>query len=345
MTTSYKRQRTLERMQEMRAAVLKSGEKITGLWNNRTYRIVRLLGQGANGVVYYVERVRSNGDHSRPVEGYALKVGGDAIEFQSEINALKALEKIKRQQASGSRVGRDEARPFLVEADDTEIAGQKIPFYVMRYVPGMTLSVYMRKRGSDWFGFIGGKLLSRLEWLHENGWVFGDIKADNVLVRQDGDVELVDYGGLTPAGSSIRQFTEWYDRGYWNAGSRVADFGYDLFSFAVLTVHLFNEEKLKQRIAGVLPQIRQREDLMAIIRECPVLNPYESWLCRAIHSKFHSTRQAKEEWVRISKQVYRMPRRAPRPTPSWLKMSFAGSALLLLISVLYWAWREQWWLG
>ena len=46
---------------------------------------------------------------------------------------------------------------------------------------------------------------------------------ENVIVADYGHVELVDYGGVTAVGKSIRQFTEIYDRGYWNAGSRAAD--------------------------------------------------------------------------------------------------------------------------
>ena len=75
------------------------------------------------------------------------------------------------------------------------------------------------------------------------------------LVADYGRPELVDYGGATAFGKGVRQFTEIYDRGYWNAGSRTADAGYDLFSFAVLCIQLHEGRRLAQLSAGLLPQI------------------------------------------------------------------------------------------
>lgn len=326
VTTSYKcREQHLQ---------LRPGSLVTGIWNKRQYRIVRMLGSGANGVVYYVTRQQeSNVTHKRREQGFAMKIGAETVEFQSEINALTSLEADRRKHAN--RVGRQHARPFLVEADDVEIDGKKYPCYIMRYVPGVTLSDYLTKHGLDWFGILGGRLLRRLSELHAGGWVFSDLKAENVLVSADGEVALVDYGGITPIGNSIRQFTEWYDRGYWNGGLRSADIGYDLFSFAVLMVHLFQKDQLQNCVKRSLPQVRQREDLMEIIRQCPRLKPYQAWLERAIYGRFKSTEEAVALWQQTSRAVYRNIPRPAHPTPRWLKLSFACSFMLLLLLLAY----------
>lgn len=326
VTTSYKcREQPLP---------LRPGSLVTGIWNNQQYRIVRMLGSGANGVVYYVTRQQdANTIHKRREQGFAMKVGADTVEFQSEINGLTSLEVDRRKHAV--RAGRQYARPFLVEADDVEIEGKKYPYYIMRYVSGVTLSDYLTKHGLDWFGILGGKLLRRLSELHANGWIFSDLKAENVLVSAEGEVDLVDYGGITPVGGSIRQFTEWYDRGYWNGGLRSADIGYDLFSFAVLTVHLFQKEQLQHCVRKSLPQVRQQEDLMEIIRQCPKLKPYQKWLERAIYGGFKTTEEAVELWRQISRHVYRTVPRPAHPTPRWLKVSFATSLVLLLMLLVY----------
>lgn len=311
---------------------------VTGLWNKRQYRVERLLGSGANGMVFYVTRVHAQ---NSPNEGrsFAMKLGVEAVDFQSEINALTSLEADRRQRMEG--VGQKSARPFLLEADDVEIDGKRYPFYVMRYVPGVTLSEFLSKRGVDWFGVLGGKLLRRLKELHSGGWVFCDLKADNVLVHSDSEVELVDYGGLTRIGSSVRQYTEWYDRGYWNGGTRSADIGYDLFAFAVLMIHLYQGDQLKRYVRGSLPQIRHCSDLMDIVRACPKLAPYQQWLERAISGTFLTTEEAMREWARVSKNAYRIIGKAARPTPRWLKLSFAGSLLCVILILMYLLWVSK----
>ena len=81
-------------------------------------------------------------------------------------------------------------------------------------------------------------LLKKLTYLHANGFVFGDIKMENILVSDYGAVELIDFGGVTQKGRAVKQFTEIYDRGYWGAGTSIADEAYDIFAFAILFMQL-----------------------------------------------------------------------------------------------------------
>lgn len=102
-----------------------------------------------------------------------------------------------------------------MEVDDFTYQGREIPFYVMRYVQGEPLCAFLARRGPRWLDVAGLRLLQQLGRLHHSGWVFGDLKPENVLVGAYGDVELIDYGGVTSEGHSVKQFTEWYDRGFW----------------------------------------------------------------------------------------------------------------------------------
>ncbi|UHA75315.1 protein kinase domain-containing protein [Paenibacillus sp. 481] len=332
----------------VRLPSLSPGVVVTGVWNRQAYRIERPLGRGANGVVYLVTRLSSGSGYSK--EQLALKFGSDAIDFQSEINALTSLEqeREKREEqrhldaggAGGAGVAENSTRSFLIDVDDMDTDVGRLPFYIMRYVPGITLKSYVRKRGVDWFGFIGGKLLVQLKELHHNGWVFGDIKAENVLVSEHGEVELVDYGGVTPIGRSVKQFTVWYDRAFWHAGSRIAEPSYDLFSFAVLAIYSLNEAGLKKRAKTQLPQMRSREDLLDIVRKHHVLRGYEVWLTKAIQGTFSSTDEAYRLWQQISHQLYRTPSKAYRPTPIWVKWTLALSIMLLVFCAMFWLWDQ-----
>lgn len=291
---------------------LKPGMVLTGKWKQGRYRIERLLGEGANGKVYLVE-------HNRL--WYALKVGNDAVDIQSEINVLKNL----RLQKSGSE-------PFLVAVDDySDAAGRDYPFYVMRYVRGMPLHHFLEKEGTDWFPLIGFHLLGKLAALHEAGWAFGDLKQENVLAGEYGRVELVDYGGVTAAGRSVRQFTEIYDRGYWNAGPRTADGSYDLFSFGVLCVHLFEGRRLVHLTQSLLPQNRVADELLKLAEGNPVLRPFSGWLRKAFQGGFTNAREGAAAWQRLMRGPgVRMKRPA---APRWMKGLLAGSMAALAATI------------
>ncbi|KKO55143.1 serine/threonine protein kinase [Paenibacillus sp. DMB20] len=282
------------------------GTVITGKWRKGRYIVERMLGKGANGRVYLVQRPGRS-------ERYALKIGFDALDLQSEINVLSTL---KEQMPDH----------YLVEADDHQDGSGDVPFYVMRYVEGTQLQRFIRARGREWLGLVGLKLLERLVALHGSGYVFGDLKPENVMVSAYGRVELIDYGGVSAIGRSVKQFTEWYDRGYWNAGSRTGDEAYDLFSFAVMCIQLLDEQSLRAASAQ-LPQIRSVADLQTVLRKNPQLKPYSGWLSKALAGGFANSREALNVWKHT---VYAPPRAKGREkTPRWLKRSFVLSIVVL----------------
>lgn len=298
---------------------LPRGTVVKGKWKQASYRVERLLGEGANGKVFLVERQRN---------WYALKIGADAVDLQSEVNVLQSI--AKQKSSSGTK-------PFLVDVDDLHASdGKDYPFYVMQYIRGTTLADYLAKKGSEWFPVVGYSLLGRLTELHDAGWSFGDLKVENVLVAEYGRVDLVDYGGVTAFGKGVRQFTEIYDRGYWNAGTRTADAGYDLFSFAVLCVQLHESRRLAQLTQSYLPQNRITEELLKLAHANPALKPLHGWLRKALHGEFKHTREAAaswQQWMHLSRS-----KRASVPVPGWMKGIFVASALLLATTI-YWLLR------
>lgn len=294
---------------------LPPGTELVGKWNGKTYRLDRLLGSGANGQVYLA---------SFGPLAVALKLGGDPADLQGEANILAALDKRHK----------DRRRAFLLDVDDATAAGVDRPFYVMRYVKGSPLDVYMRDQGSHWFGVIGSRLLERLGRLHGAGWIFGDLKIDNVLVGEYGRVELVDFGGVSEIGRSVRQFTEIYDRGYWHAGSRSAEPGYDLFAAAILWLHALDGKRLLVLTRTVLPQNRNVGELMKLVRSHPRLATAESWMEKALHGKFADTAEAVEEWGQYVRRSG-SPTRKER-VPLWMAGMLAGSIVLCASLAAFW---------
>jgi serine/threonine-protein kinase len=295
--------------------LLAPGTVVTGKWHGKKYKLERLLGAGANGQVYLATSGRAV---------CALKIGTEAAELQGEANVLASLD--------GKERGRGRP-PFLLDVDDFPLNGRTLPFYAMRYVPGIPVRSYLRRRGTQWIGVIGHRLLERLAELHEAGWVFSDLKNDNVLVHEYGRVELVDYGGATAMGRAVRQFTEIHDRGYWSAGSRTADPGYDWFAFAVLWLHATDAKRLIQLSRTRLPQDRGVDDLMKLVRTNPKLRPIEAWMEKALHGQFRDTRAALKEW-RLAHRAQEA--RAGSHIPGWMTGMLALSAALCLTLAAVW---------
>lgn len=291
---------------------LAEGTWINGKWNKNKYEVVRLLGEGANGQVYLVRSGKSP---------YAMKVGFDSIDLQMEVNVLRSLGK-----------GVQASEPFLQDADDLSIADRNFPFYVMKYVKGTHPLAFLQKHGVDWFELLGFDLLKKLGNLHRRGYIFGDLKMDNVLISEFGKVELVDYGGVTGKGRSVKQFTEVYDRGFWNAGSRKADEAYDLFSFAVLCLHLADSRKRFADFIKSLPQNRHLDDLIALIREYESCNRFSPVLVKALTGKYQSSQEAAQEWRSLMLKSVRHTESGKRSL--WIQTAFAIS-LVLFASTLY----------
>ncbi|WP_127587120.1 protein kinase domain-containing protein [Paenibacillus koleovorans] len=290
---------------------LAEGTCVSGKWNKNKYEIVRLLGEGANGQVYLV---RSGKAH------YAMKIGSDSIDSQLEVNALRSLSR-------GSDNG-----PYLLDADDYTMHNRDYPFYVMNYVKGVHPSIFLQKNGMDWFELIHYDVLKQLVQLHRKGYIFGDLKADNVLVSEHGKIELIDFGGVTAKGRSVKQFTEVYDRGYWSAGSRKADEAYDLFAFAVLCLQLGDSRNRLTDFFRSLPQNRSLDDLVALIDDSDRCRRFKPFLLKALNGGYTSSRDAVQEWRTL--MLRNGTSTGSRKRAIWIQAAFAVS-LLLFASTLY----------
>ncbi|MCI3923254.1 serine/threonine protein kinase [Paenibacillus sp. TRM 82003] len=280
------------------------GDAIQAKWSGHVITVERWLGEGANGSVY-LARFPGTPSHC------ALKIGCDAFGLQSEINVLREI---------GSHA------PKLLLSDDGQARGNTFPFYLMSFVPGSSLSAIIDKAASSKrslpIASYGERLLVQLSALHAGGWSFGDLKPDNVMVSGDGDVRLIDYGGATRFGRSAKQFTELYDRGFWKAGSRKADAGYDLFAFAVLMLEAAGERR-SLRMAANAPERRRLSTLLGFIDGCRKLTPVAGALKRMLRGDYADANAALRDWRRPA--PVRAP--APRERARWPAAWLAGAAV------------------
>lgn len=255
---------------------LRPGSLIYGHWHKQRYKVISLLGKGAIGSVYLCER--SDGKR------VALKISDKSASITTEVNVLKQLNKVQ-----GTLLG-----PSLFDVDDFILSnGIRYSFYVMEYVKGIPVSAFLKKRSKDWLGVFLLQLLSDLDRLHQQGWVFGDLKLDNVLVTDmPPRVRWIDVGGTTQIGRSIKEYTEFYDRGYWHLGTRKAEPSYDLFAVVMLALHYAYPNQFDR---GKNPEQTLNEKL----RQATVLHPYRVCLERALRGHYQTGAQMLNDLNRI----------------------------------------------
>lgn len=246
------------------------GTVIKGKWNQKMYVLLKELGYGANGTVYLVQNEN----------GYAaLKMSKNSMSITSEVNVLKAFRRVQ-----GSSLG-----PSLLDVDDWIIKGSAIPFYVMEYIQGPNLLDFIKQKGHSWIGVLLSQLLRDLESLHEQGWVFGDLKPENLIVAGPPyRIRCIDVGGATIQGRAIKEFTEFFDRGYWGMGNRRAEPSYDLFSVAMIALNLAYLKKFEKRVNG-------QAEIVQMMTKRPELQLMKPVLLKAVNGHYSSAKEMRKE--------------------------------------------------
>lgn len=209
-----------------------SGTVIRGKWHRGRYRIRRSLGSGTSGNVYLADG---------PMGAVAVKIGYETMAMTSEVNVLQRFSEVQ-----GQVLG-----PSFIDVDDWSVSGVTYPFYVMEYLQGERLLTFMRRKGEEWLGILAVQLLADLDRLHRAGWVFGDLKPDNLIVGGTPPrVRWLDVGGTTEMGRSVKEYTEFFDRGYWGMGSRKAEPSYDLFAVGMILMNCAYPKRFDKQGAG-----------------------------------------------------------------------------------------------
>jgi eukaryotic-like serine/threonine-protein kinase len=156
----------------------------TGTVIQDRYRIVRLLGQGGMGSVYRAWDVR-------------LKVPIALKELLPQPGLDEAsLAALRDQFEQEAGVLARLNHPHLVRVTDFFEEGDKA-YLVMDFVEGRSLADLIVQEGGQSESRVMGwarQLLEALDYCHTRGVVHRDIKPQNIILRLDGSVVLVDFG-------------------------------------------------------------------------------------------------------------------------------------------------------
>lgn len=248
------------------------GTVIQGKWHKNRYTILKELGFGANGIVFLA---RNNHGH------VALKMSDNGMSVTSEVNVLKSFAKVQ-----GSALG-----PSLLDVDDWQVNGSQISFYVMEYIEGPDFLDFISQKGHSWLPVLMLQLLADLEKLHQNGWVFGDLKPENLIVTGPTPrIRCIDVGGTTLQGRAIKEFTEFYDRGYWGLGSRKAEPSYDLFAVAMVMINTAYPKRFNKTQGGLVQLQKQ-------IEQSKLLSKFEPVILKALQGHYQSAGEMRQEFL------------------------------------------------
>jgi serine/threonine protein kinase len=145
------------------------------------YTLLSPAGQGGMGSVWLAER--SDGRFERQVAVKFLSIG---------LTGRGGEERFKRE---GSILGRL-AHPHIAELVDAGVSASGQPYLVLEYVDGKHIDEYCdeHKLGVEARVGLFLDVLAAVEHAHTHLIVHRDLKPSNVLVRNDGQVKLLDFG-------------------------------------------------------------------------------------------------------------------------------------------------------
>ncbi|MGC8764250.1 MAG: serine/threonine-protein kinase, partial [Acidobacteriota bacterium] len=203
------------------------------------YRIQRVLGRGAMGVVY----LGLDPTIDRPVAVKTI-VLPDGLE-EEKVKEFRA--RFLREARAAGKL----SHPAIVtvyEADDGSVSG--VPFIAMEYVEGLPWNYKVRqgiKQDPDALLPLVRELASALDYAHKNGVVHRDIKPANIVQTPDGRVKLMDFGIAKVPTSELTREGQFLGTPAYMSPEQVmgrpVDGRSDLFSLGTVLYELFCAKK------------------------------------------------------------------------------------------------------
>ena len=132
-------------------------------------------------------------------------------ERDGKLYAVRCFHRDQEGRADSYRLIEEELKdvesPYLVSfrymdkelfVDSSQTGETEFPVLLMDWVEGITLDKYLRENLDDQYALemLAYRFSQLAQWLIPQPFAHGDLKPDNILVREDGNLVLVDYDGM-----------------------------------------------------------------------------------------------------------------------------------------------------
>lgn len=307
------------------------------------YKILEELGRGGMGVVFKAQDVKLD----RVV----------ALKFLPQHLSSSEQDKLRFQQEARAAAALEHPNICTIHGID-EHDGQL--FLAMAYVEGQTLREKMSSLNLKQAIDIGIQVAEGLAAAHEKGVVHRDVKPENIMIRKDGIVQIMDFGlaklrgavsRLTKQGSTVGT------AGYMSpeqVQGQDADHRSDIFSLGVLLYEMFtgqlpfkgvHETALMYEIVNVeatpmsVAKPELDPELDRIVLECLEKEPSERFQSAAEIAKELKRYKRESSRVRTTRIIAARQFEKPVPTgevvqpevssPIWKRYLWPGVSLVL----------------
>ena len=254
----------------------------------------------------YIEAIKSAEEnfeelsYLRPVfgeDGLPVMTGGNFAEVfkmvderNGKLYAVKCFTKEQEGRADAYREIakelKDVSSPYLVSiqylekelfVDTDQSAETEFPVLLMYWVEGKTLDKYLRENLDDKYALemLAYRFSLLAQWLIPQPFAHGDLKPDNILVRENGTLVLVDYDGMYVPAMSGQKARELGSLDFRHPRRTENDFDEHIDDFPITLILLslkaisFNPDYLNEYGAGDRLLISSHE--LPDLKECRFL--------------------------------------------------------------------------
>lgn len=165
--------------------------------------------------------------------------------------------------------------------DSPQCSREEFPVVVMEWVEGETLDAYVRRNLTDKYALatLSYRFNRMAAWLLAQPFAHGDLKPDNIIVRADGTLVMVDYDGMFVPAMKGEKARETGSPGYRHPLRTDADFSEHIDDFSIALI------ALSLKALSLRPELKKMASGDALLlSEADLREPGESAMLKEMQS-------------------------------------------------------------